>query len=81
MHSLGGLIHAEHRGPSIDYTMGLRMSVALTNGCCLGLGSVAESRETFHIQVARSIEHFNGRYMPLPCQFMKCQLINGSNKS
>jgi hypothetical protein len=30
MHSLGGLIHADHRSPSLDYDMVLRVSLALT---------------------------------------------------
>jgi serine/threonine-protein kinase HipA len=30
MHSLGGLIHADHRSPSLDYDMVLRVTLALT---------------------------------------------------
>ncbi len=30
MHSLGGLIHADHRSPSVDYDMVLRTTMALT---------------------------------------------------
>jgi serine/threonine-protein kinase HipA len=30
MHSLGGLIHADHRSPNIDYDMVLRVTLALT---------------------------------------------------
>jgi serine/threonine-protein kinase HipA len=30
MHSLGGLIHADHRSPSLDYDMVLRVTMALT---------------------------------------------------
>ena len=30
MHSLGGLIHADHRSPSLDYDMVLRVALALT---------------------------------------------------
>lgn len=30
MHSLGGLIHADHRSPSLDYEMVLRVTLALT---------------------------------------------------
>ena len=30
MHSLGGLIHADHRTPSLDYDMVLRVTLALT---------------------------------------------------
>jgi serine/threonine-protein kinase HipA len=30
MHSLGGLIHSDHRSPSIDYDMVLRVTLALT---------------------------------------------------
>ena len=30
MHSLGGLIHADHRSPSVDYEMVLRVTLALT---------------------------------------------------
>ncbi len=30
MHSLGGLIHADHRSPSLDYDMLLRVALALT---------------------------------------------------
>jgi len=30
MHSLGGLIHADHRSPSLDYDMALRVALALT---------------------------------------------------
>jgi serine/threonine-protein kinase HipA len=30
MHSLGGLIHADHRSPSLDYDMLLRVTLALT---------------------------------------------------
>jgi serine/threonine-protein kinase HipA len=30
MHSLGGLIHADHRSPSLDYNMVLRVTLALT---------------------------------------------------
>jgi serine/threonine-protein kinase HipA len=30
MHSLGGLIHADHRSPSLDYDMVLRATMALT---------------------------------------------------
>jgi len=30
MHSLGGLIHADHRSPSLDYDMVLRVTSALT---------------------------------------------------
>jgi serine/threonine-protein kinase HipA len=30
MHSLGGLIHADHRAPSLDYHMVLRVALALT---------------------------------------------------
>ncbi len=44
MHSLGGLIHADHRTPSLDYDMVLRVTLALTRnirgsrkGLCAGL--------------------------------------------
>jgi serine/threonine-protein kinase HipA len=30
MHSLGGLIHSDHRSPSLDYDMVLRVTLALT---------------------------------------------------
>ena len=30
IHSLGGLIHADHRSPSLDYDMVLRVTLALT---------------------------------------------------